>query len=469
MKTSSPSTNHPKFVVVGHPNKGKSSIVSTLTLNDTVQISDTPGTTKKSRSFVLKQDDKIYYELIDTPGFQRSRKVLKYLKSFGDVEAQKRPELLKNFLDEYEDDERFIDEVELIRPIVEGAGIIYVVDASKPYSNEYEAQMEILRYSAQPSMAILNYIGEDDYTKEWDMVLGQYFRLVKKFDPLNSEFSDHIDLLEAMSHLYEPWQKSMKEAIALLSDYNKTTINSISKLISQLMADALSLSITKKIYSSSKMVQDELKGEFQLSLKSLEQNFQKAVLEKLSFTNLDYKIEDKTLEYDLFSEQSRDIFGLSRERLILISTTSGALMGTGVDALLGGASLLLGTVIGGIIGAGSAIYGYEELAKIKFISTNKMKIGPIKDINFGFILLNRALIFTIKLLHKTHADRKEEFFKYDKEFLEELIDSKTLRELEKLHIKFKKEDIKENIEQYVKIVTLLLKIKVKVKAGYADT
>lgn len=172
---------------------------------------------------------------------------------------------------------------------------------------------------------------------------------------------------------------------------------------------------------------------------------------------MDYKIEDKTLEYDLFSEQSRDIFGLSRERLILISTTSGALMGTGVDALLGGASLLLGTVIGGIIGAGSAIYGYEELAKIKFISTNKMKIGPIKDINFGFILLNRALIFTIKLLHKTHADRKEEFFKYDKEFLEELIDSKTLRELEKLHIKFKKEDIKENIEQYVKIVTLLLK------------
>lgn len=456
MKTSSHSSNHPKFVVVGHPNKGKSSIVSTITLNDTVQISDTPGTTKKSRSFVLEIDDKIYYEFIDTPGFQRSRKVLKYLKSFKDVGASQRPELLKKFLKSYENDEKYIDEVELIRPIVEGAGIIYIVDASKPYSSEYEAQMEILRYSGQPSMAILNYIGDDDYTKEWDMVLGQYFRLIKKFNPLESDFEDHINLLEAMSHLYEPWSKGIKEAILLLQEHNKSLSLSISHLIAKLMSDALSLTITKKVYSDSKMVQDEFKGEFQTKLKFLEQNFQKTIINKLSFSNLEYKIEDKTLEFDLFSEQSREIFGLSRERLIFISAISGALMGTGVDAMFGGATLLLGSAIGGVLGAGTAMYGYDSLAKIKFISTNQMKIGPIKDINFGFILLNRALIFTIKLQHKTHANRDEELFTYDREFLEELIDSKTLRELEKLHVKFKEGKIEENIEKYSQIVIKLL-------------
>ena len=47
--------SYPKFVVVGHPNKGKSSIVSTLTLDDSIVISNKPGTTTKARSFKLKR------------------------------------------------------------------------------------------------------------------------------------------------------------------------------------------------------------------------------------------------------------------------------------------------------------------------------------------------------------------------------------------------------------------------------
>ncbi|MDD2400395.1 MAG: 50S ribosome-binding GTPase, partial [Sulfurovum sp.] len=47
------SVSHPKFAVVGHPNKGKSSIVSSLALDDSVEISDTPGTTVRKCSFPL--------------------------------------------------------------------------------------------------------------------------------------------------------------------------------------------------------------------------------------------------------------------------------------------------------------------------------------------------------------------------------------------------------------------------------
>ena len=38
----------PRFAVVGHPNKGKSSIVATLAEDDAVQISPLPGTTAAS-------------------------------------------------------------------------------------------------------------------------------------------------------------------------------------------------------------------------------------------------------------------------------------------------------------------------------------------------------------------------------------------------------------------------------------
>ena len=37
----------PVFAVVGHPNKGKSSIVATLSQNDAIAIALEPGTTRK--------------------------------------------------------------------------------------------------------------------------------------------------------------------------------------------------------------------------------------------------------------------------------------------------------------------------------------------------------------------------------------------------------------------------------------
>ena len=38
-------SDRPSFAVVGHPNKGKSSIVSTLAHDDSVRIGELPGTT----------------------------------------------------------------------------------------------------------------------------------------------------------------------------------------------------------------------------------------------------------------------------------------------------------------------------------------------------------------------------------------------------------------------------------------
>ena len=163
---------HPKFAVVGHPNKGKSSIVSALSMDDSVQISDTPGTTTKKRSFPLKVDGKTLYELFDTPGFQRARRVLAWLEQH-DVSADKKYEVVQMFINEHKDDPKFNDEIELLEPIMNGAGIIYVVDGSKPYGEEYEAEMEILRWTGQPSMALINHIDESDYSEEWKRALGQ--------------------------------------------------------------------------------------------------------------------------------------------------------------------------------------------------------------------------------------------------------------------------------------------------------
>ena len=69
----------PRFAIVGHPNKGKSSIVATLAEDDDVAISPHPGTTTQARAYPMRLDGVTLYELIDTPGFQRAREMLAWL------------------------------------------------------------------------------------------------------------------------------------------------------------------------------------------------------------------------------------------------------------------------------------------------------------------------------------------------------------------------------------------------------
>ena len=134
----------PRFAIVGHPNKGKSSIVATLSEDDAVAISPRPGTTTRARAYPMRVDGETLYELIDTPGFQRAREVLAWLEA-NDRGAGARADVVREFLRVHADDPRFHDERELLTPIVDGAGILYVVDGSRPYGRQYEAEMEILR------------------------------------------------------------------------------------------------------------------------------------------------------------------------------------------------------------------------------------------------------------------------------------------------------------------------------------
>jgi|GEM_PF-6189639 len=52
--TPAPSVDLPRFAVVGHPNKGKSSVVATLAQNDSIAIAMEPGTTRDSHRYPIK-------------------------------------------------------------------------------------------------------------------------------------------------------------------------------------------------------------------------------------------------------------------------------------------------------------------------------------------------------------------------------------------------------------------------------
>jgi hypothetical protein len=92
--------NIPTFAIIGHVNEGKSSIVSTLVEDASVEIEDKPGTTTECREFLVTVDNRQILRVVDTPGFEKARHMLKWLQNYekaSDLPRQQRPDALRQF------------------------------------------------------------------------------------------------------------------------------------------------------------------------------------------------------------------------------------------------------------------------------------------------------------------------------------------------------------------------------------
>ena len=203
----------PRFAVVGRVNKGKSSIVATLAEDDSVRIDARPGTTTEVREYPVRVDGRTLFVLVDTPGFEDAPRALAWLRAH-EVSAAERPA-----------------RVERVRararrapttsstsaasscPSSAGASVLYVVDGTKPFRPNYEAEMEILRWTGRPGMALVNRIGEGDHVAEWHRALGQYFRIVRDFDAFSATFEERLHLLETFRELRPEWRGAIDEAV----------------------------------------------------------------------------------------------------------------------------------------------------------------------------------------------------------------------------------------------------------------
>jgi GTPase Era involved in 16S rRNA processing len=431
------SQNYPRFAVVGHPNKGKSSIVSTLAHDESVDISNIPGTTTKQRSYPLIVDGTTLYALYDTPGFQRARAVLAWLKS-EDTPAHKRIDRVKRFIYEYRDNPKYQDEIELLEPILGGAGIIYVVDGSKPYGVEYEAEMQILQWTGQPSMALINLIDTTDYVAEWRVALGQYFQMVRLFNPMEANFSQHILLLESIAQLNEEWTSSIKSSIDIFKLYHQQKIRHSTDIIVSLIVDSLSYKISLPIRDKNitKAQENMAMEEYKRELRKIEDNAH-IRLAKVWSHQLLQKSDKMSLfdEIDLFSKESETLFGLSRKELLLTGIAGGALSGSGVDMMMAGSSLMLGSALGALAGGVGVMIGYDKIAKIKILGEKLgdryLQIGPIQNPAFPYIILQRAIYYTTEIATRPHANRAD--IEMNSRSIKNLLDTKEKKTITKLH------------------------------------
>jgi hypothetical protein len=403
--------NVPTFAIVGHPNKGKSSLVATLARDASVRIGPEPGTTVHAREYPMRAGGLVLYTLVDTPGFQRARAALDWLQRH-DTGAASRAGVVERFVREHEHEERFRNECELLRPVVAGAGLIYVVDGAAPYGPEYDAEMEILRWTGQPSLAVINPIGEPRFVEPWRRALEQFFRVVRVIDVMKAPFEQQLDLLRAFGQLRETWRRPLEDAVTALVEHRDRQRADAARVIAEMMAEALTHQEVKDLGPTEDPTAHSaaLEANYRRRLRAIEERSRRDVEAIYGFDELDrQEVDMKVLETDLLSRESWLIFGLKKRDLVVVSATGGAIAGGVVDSALLGASFLAGSIVGGVIGGALGYFSSEKLADLKLLHQPmggvRLRYGPSRNVQFSFVLLNRALLHHAVVADRTHAQR----------------------------------------------------------------
>ncbi len=403
----------PVFAVVGHPNKGKSSIVATLAADDSVRIGPEPGTTTHCRRYPMRVDGRELYALVDTPGFQRARRAWEWIRTH-DAGTHRRADVIRQFVAVHQRTGDFPDECELLAPILEGAGLLYVVDGSVPYGVEYEPEMEILRWTGQASMALINPIGAADHIASWQAALGQYFRMVRVFNAVMADFRRRVEILRAFGQLREDWRDVLEETVTLL-EQDRTRAR---RLAAQAVADSLTALLAHRVERKVPSDQDvaplrhEVEEQYRADLRRIEQRCRDRIEALYHHTRLRRQEDVLSLfDEDLFAQRTWLVFGLGPRKLLATGAVGGAATGAWVDAHLGGATLLAGTLLGAGIGAALGWWTADKLVRVRVkhvpLGGNLVAAGPTRNRDFPHVVLNRARYHHFLVARRNHAVQGE--------------------------------------------------------------
>jgi hypothetical protein len=400
----------PEFAILGHPNEGKSSVLSTLAEDDSVRVSHIPGETTECRSFPVIIDGREVLRFTDTPGFQNPARVL--------VELKKRIKLGDNPLGEFRTFAASVPELhddrELLGPVERGAGIIYVVDGSRPVRNVDRAEMEILRLTGKPRMAVINCKEQDnEHLETWKNEFRKNFNSSRVFNAHRATYAERILLLEALKSIDQDWHQPLSLVVdAFRKDWaarNDATVD----IITGLLIDSLTLQLSENIGSDKEAVQcrERLFRTYSETLVQKEKIAYQRIRSLFKHNIFQYELPPHSvLHADLFDERTWQLLGLTKKQVIIAGGLGGAAIGAGLEMATLGHSLGIFTVAGTVAGALGALFGGEtfsgkaELMGIP-LGGERVQVGPAKSIDLLFVLLNRSLLYYRHTINWAHGRR----------------------------------------------------------------
>jgi len=404
----------PEFAVVGHPNEGKSSVLSTLAEDDSVRISPMPGDTRVCRTFPVVIDGREVVRFTDTPGFQNPRKTLHWIEQYRGGNNT----LVEDFIDAHQGDPDFHDDCQLFQPLLRGAVIIFVVDGSRPLRNVDKAEMEILRLTGCPRMAIINCkVAETAWLAQWQAEFRKHFNAIRVFNSCQASYRERIELLESLKGIDQELQPILDQVVTAFEEDWQERNRQVAELLLELLKDGLSYrrSVTVKPGADEEALKGRLHSDFVKFLRKREKRCheQLRALYKHNIFNCELPPQS-ILQEDLFAEKTWKFLGLSSSQLIVAGALSGAALGVGVDVAAAGLSFGVFTSLGALLGAAGtvALKGGDFLSGVRFLGMHldkqQLQVGPVKTIQLLFVLLDRQFLFYSYIINWAHGRRDYE-------------------------------------------------------------
>lgn len=399
----------PEFAIIGHPNEGKSSVVSTLAENDGVRISSYPGETVSCQTFSVTIDKIEVIRFTDTPGFQNPRQTLQWFKNYSGAQEL----MIRAFIGAHKEDPDFRDDCELLKPLERGAGIIYVVDGARPVRGDDRAEMEILRLTGRPRMSIINCKrANSDYIDSWKNEFRKSFNSIREFNAHRATYRERIELLECLKSVDQDWQEALSRVIdAFKRDWDHR-IMLTSLVIVSMIQEILATTITGTLGEGADpaLVKAELELCFLSKVKKIEQGAH-ADIRRLFKHNI-FKVDlpkESILNQDLFSETTWKFLGLTPREVAIAAGFAGAGAGALIDTAAAGLTFGIFSALGGVAGAGAALLGGSKIAGLKLkgvrLGRDQIIIRPLPNIQFMYVLLDRAFLFYSSVINWAHGRR----------------------------------------------------------------
>lgn len=401
-------TGIPVLAIMGHPNAGKSSVVATLTENDRIAIDKRAGTTTSSNEYPVIIDGCKVMVFIDTPGFQNPSQILEWFQAHPDQR-----DLAAAFLAAHGDEPLFSHDCALLRPVADGASIILVVDGSKRIKEKDRTEMELLRLTGRPRMAILNNLTNiTKHMPAWQDALNKSFNAVREFNAHRATYAERIALLNALKTIDQRWEPMLDETVRAFERDWEWRIEESAATIIQLLRDALGYKTTRLVKvgdlnseAERNAVQEQLTEAFQNGLRKLERQAQQQIRAHFRHNVWDLP-PDSLLSKDLFSEEVGQALGLTQAQMAIAGIAAGAATGGVIDLGVGGLSFGAGALIGGVVGGALGALSGAALAKIdihRAFGVERFTIGPVTNASFPFVLLDRIILYCARAMNWSHG------------------------------------------------------------------
>ncbi|MEA1969274.1 MAG: GTPase/DUF3482 domain-containing protein [Thermodesulfobacteriota bacterium] len=399
----------PEFAILGHPNEGKSSVVSTLAEDDNVRIGPIPGETAVCQNFPITVDAKEIVRFIDTPGFQIPRATLSWMRKYRGPDEL----ILAAFIEAHKDNPDFTDECELLAPVARGAGIIYVVDGSRPVRNDDRAEMEILRLTGRPRMSIINCKTDDTaFLEQWKNEFRKHFNCLRVFNAQKATYQERLDLFETLKSVDQDWAPALSRVIdAFNEDWDQRTRVS-SQIIVNMIEAIVGLELVETITQGEKesAIKDRIDKKYRKKIEEIEKDtfFKLKRLFKHNIFNCELP-ENSILNEELFNEKTWQLLGLTPREVAFTAGLAGSAAGAVIDVAAAGLTFGAFSAIGGIAGAASVFWRGRRISDIRFkgvrLGRDQIKVGPTANIQLMYVLIDRSLLFYSLIINWAHAIR----------------------------------------------------------------